>query len=426
MKKILQYILKKISQSVLAKYNPQIIGITGSVGKTSTKSAIYTVLKKKFKTRSSIKSYNNEFGLPLTILGINSAPGRSLIEWLRVLFHGCCLLLLGNKNYPEILILEMGADKQGDLKYLTSIAKPSVGVITSIGPTHLEFFKNIANIKQEKSFLIKLLLKNNLAVLNYDDSNVRSMQKITKANVLSYGFDAKADVWASDLNFHVKKSEVYLAFKINYQGKSVPVNLANILAKHQVYPCLAAVGIGLHYKMNLLEISQALENYQVPVGRLKIIRGIKNSMILDDTYNAAPDSTLAALEALSKFGKKSRKIVVLGDMLELGKESESGHRKVGIKAGKIADILFLIGERSCFFTKKGALKAGMSGENIHEFDTSVQAGLPLQNILQKNDLVLIKGSQGVRMEKLVLEIMREPLRAGELLVRQEKEWLSNV
>jgi len=251
MKKILQYILKKIAESVLAKYDPGIIAITGSLGKTSAKSAIYTVLKSKFKICSSIKSYNNEFGLFLTILGIKRAPGKSLISWLGILSYALNLLILNHKEYPEILILEMGADRPGDLKYLTKIAKPNIGVVASIGPTDLEFFKN----------LVKALLKQGLAVLNFDDFRVRSLQKACKADVLFYGFDSRADVWASDLNFHVQKKKTYLAFKLNYQGKSIPFYLKNVLTKHQVYPCLAAVCIGLHYKMNLLEISQSLERW---------------------------------------------------------------------------------------------------------------------------------------------------------------------
>ncbi|MCK4554802.1 hypothetical protein KAU19_07680, partial [Candidatus Parcubacteria bacterium] len=195
MKKIIQLKLKILAKLILAKYKPDVIGITGSVGKTSTKEAIYTVLASKFKVRRNIKNYNNEIGLPLTIIGADS-PGRSIIGWYIVFLKALKLILFKDKDYPKILVLEMGVDRPGDMKYLNNIVKCKVGVITSIGPVHLEFFGTINNIQKEKGGLIKNLTKSSWAVLNYDDEKVRQTGNNTEAQILTYGFNEKADVRA--------------------------------------------------------------------------------------------------------------------------------------------------------------------------------------------------------------------------------------
>ncbi|MAG44960.1 hypothetical protein CL633_03685 [bacterium] len=417
MKKIIQNILKYLSKKVLIKYNPKIIGITGSVGKTSAKRAVNIVLQNKLKSRSGIKSFNNEIGLPLTVLGFSDFPGKSFSKWCKVFFYGARLIFKHDNKYPEILVLEMGSYRPGDIRYLTNIAKPDVAIITAIGPTHLENFKSIGHIKREKSVLIKSLCKSGVAILNYDDYKVRSMQKLAN-NRMFFGLDPRAGmlsgIWASDINFHIKKFGSLVRFKINYHGKIIPIKIKNLLASHQVYPVLSAFCIGLYFKISILDIVKSLEKYQVEPGRLKIIKGIKNSVLLDDTYNSAPASCEGALQALDRF-IKSRKIAVLGDMLELGIENESGHKRIIKLANQIADKVILVGENM--------RKFAVQDENLKVFADSIKAGLYLQGILKKGDVVLIKGSQGVRMERVVKEVMQEPLQSNELLVRQEKEWL---
>jgi len=422
MKKIVEIILKKLASAVLRKYKPRIIGVTGSMGKTSTKEAIFAVLSGKYKVRRNIKNYNNEIGVPLTILNCESGK-KSLFKWLRVFWKGVGLIFSKN-DYPEILILEIGADKPGDIKYLMSFINPDIGVITGIGevPVHVEAFGTPAQVAREKVRLIEFLEPEDFAVLNFDDQYVKNLAGKTKAKVLSYGFGEGAKIHAINYNLEIGFDPTVsgISFKIEYDGKVVPLKFDGIFGEHQVYPMLAASAVGLSLGMNLVEITEGFKKYEPPKGRMRLIEGIKHSWIIDDSYNASPAATLAALETLSKFEGR-RKIAVLGDMMELGEFCEGAHRQVGAKAKESADIFFAVGERMRFAADE-ARKIGMQKTNIHSFDTAQSAGLALQMITQKGDIILIKGSQFMRMEKIVEEIMARPELAPEFLVRQEKDW----
>jgi len=418
------FILKILAKATLWRYQPTIVGLTGSVGKTSSKEAIFAVLKNKFNVRRNQKNYNNELGVPLTILG-QETGGQSLFHWLKVIIAGS-LGIVYTRNYPEILVLEMGADKIGDIAYLVSFVRCYIGVITAIGaiPVHVEFFQGAEQVAQEKANLIKSLDKDGWAILNFDDERVRAMAEKTKAKVFGYGFHPDADLQASQLEAHLDDlSQAAISFKVDYLGSNVPLRLTGLLGVHQICPALVAIAVGLIFKMNLVEISQALKNYQLPPGRLRLLKGIKKSWIIDDTYNASPIATLAALEVLAKT--KGRKIAVLGDMLELGSFSEEAHRQVGAKAAQDVDLLLTVGERSLFIVEQ-ARKGGLAADKIFHFANSEEAARVLQNLIEEGDIILIKGSQSIRMEKITKEVMAEPERAGELLVRQEKAWLKNV
>ncbi len=431
MRRLIQLKLKVVSKMILAKYKPEVIGITGSVGKTSAKEAIYTVLKKKYNTRRNIKNYNNEIGVPLTIIGVDS-PGKSIFGWAGVFFKAINLILFKDKYYPEVLILEMGIDRPGDMKYLTSIARCKIGVVTLIGPVHLEFFGSINNIQKEKGRLIEAVPKDGLSILNYDDEKTREINKMSKAKVLTYGLNEKADIRAQEINFsfdHNFDSVDFnnldgISFKLTHRGSFVPVLLPIVIGKTAVYAALAGATAGIALGMNLVEIAEALKNFEFPRGRMNLIRGVKNTLIVDDTYNSSPQATLAVLEVFRRIPVTSsaRRFAVLGDMLELGSYSEEGHREVGnrIAASKI-DKLITVGERSRD-VDRGAEEAGMSRNNIFNFDTAEEAGKFVQDRIKEGDLILVKGSQGMRMEKIVLEIMAEPMRAKELLVRQDEQW----
>lgn len=428
MKKIIEKKLKILAKMILAKYKPVVVGITGSVGKTTTKEAVYSVLSYKYRAERSFKNYNNELGVPLTIIGAE-APGKSIGGWLKVFFKASRLLMVKRKDYPEMLILEMGVDKPGDMKYLTDIVKCDAGVVTTIGSSHLEFFDSEEKIRKEKGILIEKLNKKGHAILNYDDKQVRELKHKSYAKVLTYGFDEKADIKAQNIlfNFESDKKAVDLrgiSFKLNYMGSVVPVRIPNVLGYSVIYSALAAASTGLSFGMNLVDISKALERFEAPTGRMKLVKGVKNTMIIDDTYNSSPQSTKAALDFIKQvpITSGSRKFAVLGDMLELGKYTEEGHREVGkylVKAG--VNKLVAVGERSRDIIH-GACQAGMNKNNIYHFSDNETAGKFVQERIKKGDLIFIKGSQGARMEKVVKEIMAEPLRAPELLVRQGGGW----
>ena len=426
----LEKILKYFAVKALRKFKPRIVGVTGSVGKTSTKEAIFSVLSAKFRVRKNEKNYNNEIGLPLTVLGIESGGG-SFWKWIAVFLRAIGVVFFSSrKKFPEILVLELGADRPGDIKYLVNLLQPEVGVVTAVGISHLEFFQSKKNIAREKSFLARNLKKGGLAVLNFDDEEVRKMADDIKSDKIFFGFDDAAQVHASDIFFGYGKSKDSfggdineikgISFKLSYEGTTLPVRLIRSVGRPQIYAVLAATAVGIHFDMNLLEIAEALKDFQAPAGRLNLIEGIKNTVIIEDSYNSAPQSAIAALEVLEKIQAR-RKIAALGDMLELGEGTEEGHREVGKKIAETADILFAVGERAKFIADE-AEKAGLDKNKIFCYTDSSEAKAPIQNMLQEGDVVLVKGSQGARMERISEEIMRDPDDAEKLLPRQTAEW----
>jgi len=419
----LEIILRWMAIVVLKKYNPQIIGITGSVGKTSTKEAVFSVLANHFRVRRNEKNYNNEIGIPLTVIGAKSGES-SFLSWMLVFLKWLGVVISPFK-YPEILILEMGADKPGDIRYLLDFINLQIGIVTDVSPSHIEFFKTLENIAKEKGTLVRELKEDGLAVLNSDNKYVLAMKEQVKAEIFTCGFRDGADLQATDVDFVYEgenRNEVRgLTFKLNYKGAIVPVRLGRVLAKHQIYAALSAIAVGIKMGINLVEIAESLENFFPPCGRMNLLKGIKNTMLIDDSYNASPVSTCAALETLGEINAK-RKIVFLGDMLELGDETENGHRQVAQKFLEIrGDIFFGVGPRMKMTISE--LKAkGFFEENIFHFADPMSAGRKLQEVMKEGDLILVKGSQGARMEKVLEEVMFEALSIEDLLCRQSKTW----
>ncbi len=419
----LEILLRKMAASVLKKYKPRIVSITGSVGKTSTKEAVYTVLSSKFKVRKNIKNYNNEIGVPLTIIGMESGHGSAL-KWLGV-FLRWAFMMLFREDYPEVLVLEMGSDRPGAIKYLTDFVPSEIGIITDISSSHIEYFSRISAIAKEKGTLVKELDEKGLAALNIDNLHVAKLKEQVRTNVVTFGFSKEADMRATDVLF-VYNGEMGreirgLSFKLTYKGTVIPVRLTRILARHQIYAALAAATAGAWFGMNLVEIGVALENFCAPPGRMNLLKGIKNTLIFDDTYNASPASTTAALDVLGNI-HSSRKIAVLGDMLELGEDTEKGHIQIAKKFLEAkGDVFFAVGNRMQFSVME-LMRHNFPKQNIFSFDNPMDAGKKLQEIMKPGDLVLVKGSQGMRMEKIVEEIMREPQKTSILLCRQNEEW----
>lgn len=429
LKTILIYFLRFFSKKIIKKYRPDVVGITGSIGKTSSKEAIATVLGARFSVRSNYKNYNNEIGLPLTIIGIDKTPGNSFFGWVAVFFKALALLLLprGRKSYPEILVLEMGADKPGDISYLTDIAPCKVGVLTHISHAHIEAFKTLKKIEQEKRIIISHLASDGFAVLNFDHELVMENASKTKAEVLTYGFKEGADFQATDVNIIVDEITGWpsgINFKVSHQGHIVPVFLPGRIAEHLISSVLSGIAVGSIFGINLVEAADALRGSRPLAGHMCLISGIKNTLIIDDTYNSSPDPTKSALKTLFKINLKpgAEKYAVLGDMLELGAETENLHREVGFKVAEYGiNFLITVGEASKH-TARAACEAGLGEHNVASFADSVSAGKFLQEKLKEGDAVLIKGSQGARMERIVKEVMADPDKAKELLVRQTEEW----
>ncbi|MCL4404035.1 UDP-N-acetylmuramoyl-tripeptide--D-alanyl-D-alanine ligase [Patescibacteria group bacterium] len=422
--KIISWKLRLLARLTIAKYKPAIVGVTGNVGKTSAKLAIAAVLGSDRKTRASAKNFNNELGLPLNIIGdFDSTEGIGV--WFRAVWIGVKNLIL-TADYPEVLVLEYGVDRPGDMNYLLSIAKPQIGAVTAVGriPVHVEFFSGPEGVAKEKSKLVSFLPATGFAILNADDPLVSKMTEQTRAHVITFGFSPKADLRLTNFKnrFNNETGEAGIAFKLNYGGASVPVRIDGVFGKTAAYASAVAAAAGLVFGMNLVKISESLGHYAGPAGRLRAIPGIHDSMLIDDTYNASPHATAEAALTLKGLPAK-RRIAVLGDMLELGKYTMEAHQEIGRLAAKSADLLVTVGTRAKFIAE-AAGKAKMPKKDIVSYESVAEAAAYLSSMVKKGDLVLLKGSQGVRMEKVVKALMAEPLKAKELLVRQSPVWLA--
>lgn len=349
--KVIWWILRAEASLILKLKKPEIIAITGSVGKTSTKEAIFHILKDKFDVYVSQGNLNTEIGAPLSVMRYPETPSK--IGYFKVILFGVFKNLF---SYPKVIILEMGADKPGDIKYLTGFIKPKVAVVTSVGPTHLEFFGSIDGVAEEKSALIKSVSSKGWAVLNQDDPRASKMAEETKAKI-KY-FSAK------------------------------PINIYKEAAK----------AVGEIYGIS--DPENKLKDFKMPKGRMNIIR--KNDYtIIDDSYNSNPLAAEAALSELAKF--RGRKVAILGDMLEQGENTQKSHREIGELAARICDQLMFVGEYSEYF-KEGA-KNKLDSKYINKVKNSSEAAQKVLKIIKPGDVILVKGSRGVGLEKVVEELV---------------------
>ncbi len=424
-KKIVITILTWQSKAILLRYRPKIIAITGSVGKTSTKDAIFTVLS-KFKTvRKTDKSYNSEIGIPLTILGVPNGWSNPFI-WLENIVRGF-ILLLWTKEYPEWLILEVGAGKINDIKNVTKWMKPDVVVITCFPdkPVHIEFFGTVEKIIEEKSALAFALKKDGVLILNHDDEKVYALHEKAKRRTVSYGTNTNATYRVTYPTYVTTTGNGMtipegINFKFEYGGSTFPVMLNNVIGMHYVGSALAALAVAREIGCDLLASINAIGEYITPPGRLSLIEGRHNSLLIDDTYNASPVAMKAAIDVLTEM-KAKRKIAVLGDMLELGKMTDEAHREAGEQVVGVANILVTVGPRAKFIAE-GALVSGFAKTKVHSFETALQAAEFLKKTVSEGDIVLLKGSQGIRLERVVEALMAHPELKSKLLARQDKEW----
>ncbi|MEK7535796.1 MAG: Mur ligase family protein, partial [Patescibacteria group bacterium] len=385
--------------------------------------------------RKNEKSLNSEFGVPLTILGLKTA-WNSPIDWLINLltgFYRAITYSLKPKTYPQYLVLEMGADHPGDIKYNVTNFKPTIGVLTGIGtevPVHVEFFSTIEDLVREKSELLKALPEDGIAIINRDDARAWEARDSTRAHVISYGFTGDANIKGDNLRISYADTgqPKGMNLRVDYAGKSVPVRLCGVLGKGHAYSALAAFAVGVNMGMNIINIADALGRHKFAPCRLRILEGRNGSTLIDDTYNSSPSAVKLALETLYDINLGSRipscrKIAVLGDMLELGEYSESEHKKVGTWIRGVIDVLVCVGERAKWIGES-AISDGFPPDHVHYFPDSVSSGnfLTSDFDIRASDVILLKASQSVRLERATEALLVDPSKANELLVRQEKEW----
>ncbi len=426
LKKLLTLILTIESKLIIAKYKPYIIAVTGSVGKTSTKDAIYSAIKDQSKyVRKSDKSMNSEIGLPLTIIGVPNA-WKSLSGWIDNIKKGLTLIFT-KSTYPDCLILEIGADHPNDIRRVAKWLKPNIAVITKIAktPVHVEFFGSTEEVFEEKASLATSVRTGGTVVLYADEEKVLSIAKMVGANikVMTFGQSQNADIRGSkgQIVYENNFPKGY-SFDVNIEGKNYQITNKNVIGDSYIYPNLCALAVAKAKGCNIESAVTALNHHTAPKGRMNILEGINGSVIIDDTYNSSPDAVIVALQALKSIQTGGKKIAVLGDMMELGKYSTEQHREIGKKAREVADMLITVGSRS-HVTAEEAIRNGMSEDKVAIFDRSNEVGQYLSPQIAQNDVILVKGSQSIRMERVVAPLLKEPEKADRLLVRQEKEWL---
>ncbi len=362
--------LQRIAAGWRARFPVRAIGVTGSIGKTTTKETMAAVLGQRYDTLKSEGNLNNEIGLPLTLLRLRPRHERA--------------------------VLEMGMYSLGEIAELAAIARPHLGVVTNVGPVHLERLGSLEAIANAKAELVQALPADGTAVLNADDALVTAMAERTEADVFTYGLDPGADLWADEIDSLGLDG---ISFRLHYGGEKLHVKVP-MLGQHSVHTALAAAAVGLADNLTWQEI---LDGLQEPRGhlRLVVVAGINGSTILDDTYNASPESTLAALNLLADLN--GRTIAVLGDMLELGELEAEGHEKVGVRVATVVDRLITVGELGRTMGEV-ALKAGMPSDHVRFAAHNPEAIEYLREMLQPDDTVLVKGSRALQMEEIVAAI----------------------
>ncbi len=362
--------LQRIAHFWRRKLDVRVIGITGSVGKSTTKELVADVLSMRYRTLRNTGNLNNEIGLPLTMLRLG--PGYS---------HA---------------VLEMGFYVIGEIAFLCDIAQPQVGIVTYVGTVHAERAGSQEAIAQGKGELVESLPSDGVAILNYDNTWVRDMAKRTRARVFFYGLNPQAELWADDVESFGLEG---IKFRVHYRGETLHVRVP-MIGRHSVHNALAAMAAGLVEGLTWQEILDGLSHGNTQL-RLTAVRTATGALVLDDTYNASPESVMAALNLLSEL--EGRKIAVLGDMLELGPYERQGHDMVGTRAAEVADLLVTLGSRGHMIAA-AARKANMDPAHIFEFEARHQVVAWLVAHLQKNDAVLVKGSRALGMDRIVAEL----------------------
>lgn len=371
--------LQKLAHTYRMQFSGlKIVGVTGSAGKTTTKDMIAGILSQKFNVKKTRGNLNNYYGLPLTLLELDGDE--------------------------DIAVLEMGMSRLGEIKLLTDIARPQVGVVTNVGPTHLEYLKTVANVAQGKRELIEGLPEDGIAVLNYDNSYVREMEDyFSGKRVICYGMDKRADIYAENITFDDEKGMT--TFDVIFEGEKERI-IFDKPGKHNVYNALAAIAVARYYGLSWEEIKAGLMNIELSSLRWDVKKINNNILLINDTYNANPLSMEAAITAAKEMAKK-RVITVLGAMLELGPEEKISHLELGeFVYNQDIDVLITVGKLGELITQ-GAIKAGMNEDRVFVYDNNQKAAKQLLQIMKPGDTILVKGSRGIKMEEIVEEVVRQ-------------------
>jgi len=422
---ILTGALGSLARAILHKYKPQIIMVTGSVGKTSTKDAVIAAFSLYTNVRGSEKSFNSEIGVPLTIIGAKN-PWENPFRWIEVI-TAALNLLVTHKPYPKLLVLEVGADRPGDLARILRIATPDAVVVTRLPdvPVHVEAYVSTTAVKDEEFTPAYALAAGAPLVLASDNEYALSTGKKTNARLITFGFTNTSDVSISAPSVYMEKGRVVgMEAHMVIEGKKYPLIVRGALGAHQLLAPAAALACAVSLGVPHEKALKGLSRYSPPAGRTRILEGMKNTVIVDDSYNSSPAALEEALTALFSFPAQGRRVAVLGDMLELGRYSLEEHEKAGQHASSVVDVLIAVGTRAKAIADS-AEKNGLAEGQVFFATDSYDASRLLPTLIEQGDTVLIKGSQGMRMERVVEALLENP-EDVKFLVRQEREWKRRI
>jgi len=395
---------------ILSRHKPTVVVVAGSVGKTGTKDAIAAALTSLERTvRKTQGNFNAEIGVPATIMSAGGSP-TSIRGWIGLLLRGKKQAVLGGV-YPSTLVLELAADHPGDLQPLMKLVQPTIGVLTSAAPEHLEFFGDEAGVVEEESLVVRMLPPTGTAVVNIDDPRIAELVKHLTCKVLTYGWSQEAMIRAESITL-TKDDHVIpdgMVAKVWIDGSTIPIALPGVLGRHQVYPILAAIAVGRAMGDDVMSIVQRLSTYVPPAGRMRLFHGRDGSVIIDDSYNASPEAVQAALHALHELDVPNARIAVLGQMSELGSASAEWHERIGREVAKlrISELITVgpLAER----IGTAAIEAGMKAEHVHTVSNAEAAASLVQPMLSPGVAVLFKGSRySSRLEKAVAILLDNP------------------
>jgi UDP-N-acetylmuramyl pentapeptide synthase len=431
LQKTFERYLSACVQKAFNREKPLVIGIAGSVGKTSTRAAVGIALGAREQGSGVVmseKNFNNDLGVPMTIFG-RGMPGKSPLKWLSLLGKATLTAVGLSKLRAKTFVLELGTDRPGDLPRLMRMVKPKIGVFTAIGAEHTEYFGSVENVAKEEAAIVAMLPKDGIAVYNADDARVKEICEQLGITKVSFGRYETPDVDLLEFNIQLDErgsdaSGLRLKYRVGHE--ELDIALTGTVGRPQALSAAAALAVVVAMGGDICQAAGRLSrDFHGMPGRMRLISGIKRTWLIDDTYNSSPLAAYSAIRDLSEFPLEvgARRIAALGDMLELGDLSERAHLEMGKAAADSGlDLLVACGTLAHVIAK-GAREAGMPEEKVFTFAKSADAGLFIQERLHEHDVVLIKGSQGARMERITKELMARPDLAEKLLVRHTPDWL---
>ena len=397
--------LTRAARRILATERPFVVGVAGSVGKTAAKDAIACVLDDWKRTRSTIGNQNDEFGVPLSIVG-RTPSGRNPFGWLASLRHADRLAMSPPGSYPDCLVLELGSCHAGDVEYLVDLVEPALGVLTGIELSHLETYGSLEAIELEERKVVTLLEPGSTAVVNIDSEGARRAIDVTRCPVVTFGFGNDADVRGEDVVSTIDWSTSTATVRVHVRSGDARATLRfeHLVGRHSCYAPLAAIGVARAVGISLDGAARALTGYTPPPGRMSCRRSDSGAVIVDDTYNASPAATCAALETLATLEPRTpvnRRLAVLGSMAELGSASAAEHMTIGrLSHERSIDAVIAVG-RFAEATARGALEAGMAPDAVIAVSCGTEAVTEVRRRARSGDIVLVKGSRSSKLEAVV-------------------------